>query len=54
MIMIERIGNKKTKKIARQKETKANEDDKWERADNFTNIVTRSGNQRRIQSRANS
>lgn len=43
MLVIEKVGGEKLKKMTKKKETKENEDDKWERADHFTNIVTRSG-----------
>jgi len=43
LLVIEKIGSDKPKKICKKKETKENEDDKWDRADHFTNMVTRSG-----------
>jgi hypothetical protein len=43
LLVIEKIGSEKPKKVFRKKETKENEDDKWDRADHFTNLVTRSG-----------
>jgi len=43
LLVIEKIGSEKPKKVFRKKETKENEDDKWDRADHFTNLVTKSG-----------
>jgi hypothetical protein len=43
LLVIEKIGSEKPKKVSKRKETKENEDDKWERADHFTNMVTRDG-----------
>ena len=52
--MVEKFGSQKKNKLRTRRQSKENEDDRWDRADNFTKILTRSGKQRKVLSRATS
>jgi len=41
--MVEKIGSQKKNKVRTRRQSKENEDGRWDRADNFTKILTRSG-----------